>query len=185
MTEEFQLEQEEKEDLRLPFTISQLRRVAKQSLTSYSANRAPIHRGMSQKAAMLLSAATGLFLKKFAPAVLEHCDDKAVSRQAVVQTVLSDRKLRFGVTRIKRDEILLMAMDDANEMSRRIGINNLEKSLRFPIPLVAPAHARSIHHMSEDVASLRERETVDEVISALVMSYYAYQQKIPRFFKAE
>lgn len=181
--DDFKLEPDGKPSAKVPFAAAQVRRIAKQSLTSHSANKDPVQRGMSQKAVILLSEATGLFLKKFAPLVLENCDDKAVSRQAVVKTILSDRRLRFGVTRIKRDDILLMAMDDSNEMSRRIGINNLEKSIRFPIPFVAPAHARSIHHMSEDMVSLRERETVDEVVSALVMGYYAYQQKVPRFFK--
>lgn len=169
--------------MRLPFTLAQVRKVARQSLTSYPVNKAPIQRGMSQKAAILLSTATGLFLKKIAPRVVENADEKAIRREAVVQTLLSDRKFLFSVTRIKRDEILLLSMDDSNEMSRRIVISDIERPVRFPIPFVALSPFRGIHHVSEDVASMREKEMVDEMIRALVTGNRAYQQKVPSFFK--
>lgn len=175
---------EEEEPVALPFAAALVRRVTKQSLTVYQPGKEPVQRGMSRKAAALLSLATGIFLKNLARKVMQHCSERAIKRRNIVETLYTEQRLLFAVTRLRSDEIF-QAFVDGNELSKRIGMSSIERSIPFPIEFVAPHPVGNPYILDENETMNREKQNVDEAIRAIVMAHHAYRQRVPDFFKPE
>ena len=178
------MEREEDEPVALPFPAALVRRVTRQSLTIFPHGKDPIQRGMSRKAAALLSLATGIFLKNLAPKVMEQCSEKAIKRKNIVETIYKEQRLLFTVTRLRPDEIFQSFVEE-NELSRRIGMSNIERTISFPIEFVAPNPVGHSYILDENETLNREKQNVDEAVRAIVMAHHAYRQRVPDFFKPD
>ena len=166
----------------LPFPGALVRRVARQSMTIYPQGKQPVQRGLSKKSVVLLSLATGIFLKELAPKVLKECTDRAVKRKYVVKTLFKEQRLLFAFPRLTSPEIF-ERFEDGNELSRRIGISNIERPIKFPIEFVAPNPVG--HSILRDDPLNREKENVEEALRAIVLSHHAYRQRVPDFFQRD
>jgi hypothetical protein len=170
------------DSLHCPFFCSLIRRIARQCLVSYRANKAPQTRGISGKATVLISHACGLFLKTLTPLVMARAKGGPVKRRMVLEALLSDRKYFFAVTRMRPGEIF-GCFADANELSKRIAMSVIERPLRFPIEFVSPNSSGQAHTLNEHEALARETENVDAALRAIVLSHHAYKQTVPECFK--
>ncbi|KAH0791949.1 hypothetical protein GPJ56_004133 [Histomonas meleagridis] len=156
----------------LPFPVNSVKRVARQPLYLHS-NKNPFQRGISQKAAVLLSYAGGLFIEQLTKKVFENATDNIIRRRMVVSTLLQTPRYRFSITRMRTKELFEL-FEETNELSKRVAVANISVPIPLPIALTASNTPGS-------EVNRRETENVEAIVRALVFSHQSYYQTVPSF----
>lgn len=173
---EFQKE----ESLPLPFPVFTIKKIAKQPLVVHKKDKPSYQRGISQKAAVVLSFATGIFLKHLSRDVIAESPEKFFKRKMIASVLMKNPVYRFAITRMKPSEIFDCFTND-NEISRRIASDHIEDKIKFPTPFFAP-HPPEKHVNDEARANKNEAENVEALIKSTIISFITYKQTVPTFF---
>ena len=164
----------------LPFPVFTIKRIAKQVLIIHKPNKQVYQRGISQKAGVIMSLATGIFLKHLSRDVLNASQDGFIKRKMIVNVLLQNPIYRFAMARMKSIELFDVFVDK-NEISQKIASKHIEVELKFPIELIAPNPPEK-HVYNEAKAFQRESENAEAVIKAAIIANQAYHQSVPSFF---
>lgn len=172
--------QKEETSLPLPFPIFTIKKIAKQALVIHKQNKPNYQRGISQKAAVVLSFATGIFLKHLSREVVANSQEKYIRRKLIANTLMKNPIYRFAtINRMKMSELFDYFTND-NELSRRIAFNHIEEKIPFPIEFVAP-HPPEKHEKDEVRANKNEADNYETIVKRVLMANRAYRQTIPSF----
>ena len=168
------------EPLPLPFPIFTIKKIAKQVLVIHKQDKPSYQRGISQKAAVVLSFATGIFLKHLSREVMDNSPEKCIKRKLIENTLMKNPVYHFAmISRVKKSEIFDHFTNDT-ELSRRIAISHIEEPIKFPIEFIAP-HPPEKHVKDEARANKNEAENIEESIKRITQSTRAYKQTVPSF----
>lgn len=173
---EFQKE----EPLPLPFPIFTIKKIAKQALVVHKQDKPNYQRGISQKAAVVLSFATSIFLKNLSREVIAKSPEKYIKRKLIESTLIGNPVYRFAtINRMKMSELFDYFTYDT-ELSRRIAFSHIEEKIPFPIEFVAP-HPPEKHVNDEARANKNEADNYDAIVKSAIMANRAYRQTVPTF----
>jgi hypothetical protein len=164
--------------IRTPFSSAVIRKITRQSLISFPADREPVRYGLTQKSIALLSIAAGLFLRRLAADVGSESEDGRVTRRSIVRVLLRIPRYRFSVTRLRTEEVVPLLVE-ATGFSKRIALSEVERPLRFPVEFVAPYPPGDPPALDDREASRREAANVEAAIRAVVVAHHAYRQRVP------
>ncbi|OHS99438.1 hypothetical protein TRFO_08362 [Tritrichomonas foetus] len=146
----------------------------------HKTNKPNYQRGISQKAGVVLSYATGIFLKHLAQQVVNQSPEGFIKRKLIVNILLRKPAYRFSMVRMKPVE-LFEVFTEKSELSRKITARQIEMEIKFPIEFIAPNPPEK-PFFNEAKANQREAENSEAVIRAAITANQAYQQSVPSFF---
>jgi hypothetical protein len=170
--------------VRVPFSIASIRKITRQSLISFGPGRDPIRYGLTQKSAVLLSMAASAFIQHLASDVARVSQTGRITRHKLTNAIVTIPRYRFAVTRLRTEEVFPF-LTDATELSKRVALSEIERTIRFPIEFVAPHAPGNTHTLDDREVSYREAANVEASIKAIVLAHHAYRQTIPDCLKAE
>lgn len=162
----------------IPFPFFSVRKIAKQTINDHE--KTGYQKGISLKAGVAISLATGIFIKHLTSKVLQESPDFKIKRKLISNVLLKIPAYRFVVVRLSSNEVF-ECYEDENEISKKIGSKILESSIKPPYAFVAP-NPPGKHANDELKAMQNEKENFDAVFNVVLLAHRGYNQAIPASF---
>lgn len=169
----------DKKSISAPFPIVAVRSIAKNAISTKDSKR-----GITMKAAHILSIAAGKMLTEFTKEVAEiasHTEQKMITKSILNEICLRQPKYRFMAPLIRYTD-MQQYFGQTNELSKRLFFSATEVPRSLSIPFVAPNPPGRSTNTKEDALD-REAENAEAIFHTLTQSVYAYQMQVPSFFK--